>query len=510
MTNYTENSLHFLSTVSSPNPSNGNEISNFGFANSTTTINNYSVDPLGSIVSVDANAFTVSDQTIAQAITDFQAISSSNPNISFTSASSTAFAGDGIYSVLASAKATILASFEIDANQAFTFDFSSTVELLSQISDPNDEYAEVAGQSSFLLLNANSGGIVDYFTISGGVVTPSQNDFFLADSTQYVDLDSESYDYDFSGNQESVDAVYQGSYERTFSQDTDLVLVELSSSHVELEVDYFLNRLGDDVIYGTAGDDTINANHPYIFKIYAGHGDDIVNGGSLNNTIEGGLGDDIIYGDAGHDKIGGGAGNDRLEGGNENDRLEGGEGNDHLEGQSGHDRLYGGKGNDYLDGGNKNDHLEGGEGNDNLHGGDGDDHLYGGKDDDYLEAGKGNDNLHGEAGRDILNGTDSQAAGYGEHDHLSGGAGEDRFILGDSQRGYYNDLGWGDHAIIKDFNLSEDVVQLHGDRANYSLGGNGSTSYLYENTSHGQDAVAAFEGVTLSDNNLDSNAFEFV
>ena len=546
MTNYTENSLHFLSTVSSPNPSNGNEISNFGFSNSTTTINNYSVDPLGSIVAVDANSFTVSDQTIAKAITDFQAISSSNPALSYTSASSTAFAGDGIYHVLASADATILASFEIEANQAFTFDFSSTVELLSQVNEPNDESAEVAGQSSFLLLNANNGGIVDYFTISGGVVTPGQNDFFLADSTQYVDLDGESYDYDFVGNQESVDAVYQGSYERIFSQETDLVLVELSSSYVELTTDYFLNRLGDDVIYGTIGNDTISGNHPYIFKIYAGHGDDIVNGGSLNNIIEGGLGDDTLYGDDGDDKIGGGAGNDVLEGGNGNDNLEGGEGNDHLKGQNGDDRLEGGNGNDNLDGGNNNDHLYGEEGNDYLYGHDGDDKLYGGQDDDYLdggknndrlygeagndnlysgdgddklyggqkddnlEAGKGHDNLYGEAGRDILNGTDSQAAGYGEYDKLSGGAGEDRFILGDSDRGYYNSLTWGDYATIKDFSLSEDVVQLHGDRANYSLSSNGSTSYLYENTSQGEDVVAAFEGVTLGDNNLNSNAFEFV
>ncbi len=151
---------------------------------------------------------------------------------------------------------------------------------------------------------------------------------------------------------------------------------------------------GDDVIYGTNGNDVI-----------AGlGGNDIIYGGNGNDVICGDTGDDTLYGGNGNDILIGGLGNDTLDGGNGNDTLTGNDGADKLYGQNGDDVLNGGSGDDLLDGANGNDVLNGGAGNDTLDGGNGNDILNGGADNDTLMGKNGNDTLTGDPGADSFSG----------------------------------------------------------------------------------------------------------
>ena len=115
-----------------------------------------------------------------------------------------------------------------------------------------------------------------------------------------------------------------------------------------------------------------------------------------------------------------------------------------------------------------------------MFGGNGSDSLSGGVNDDTLEGGFGNDNLDGGEGDDKLIGVDSTTAGSGvgfgagEVDTLTGAAGGDTFVLADATRVYYSDgdpltLGDSDYALITDFNISEDTIQLKGSADLYSL-----------------------------------------
>jgi hypothetical protein len=81
---------------------------------------------------------------------------------------------------------------------------------------------------------------------------------------------------------------------------------------------------------------------------------DVMNGGSLDDTLSGGKGNDTLSGMAGDDVLNGGKGSDKLFGG------------------AGHDTLNGGKGMDYLDGGEGADVLSGGKGSDTFKFGDDD------------------------------------------------------------------------------------------------------------------------------------------
>lgn len=103
----------------------------------------------------------------------------------------------------------------------------------------------------------------------------------------------------------------------------------------------------------------IDAAQPQVTKIvvYGGNGDDIlsITGTSIPASL---------FGGNGNDQLQGGDGNDTLDGGNGNDQLDGGAGNDVLNGGNGCDQLAGGAGDDSLTGGRGWDQLDGGEGND--------------------------------------------------------------------------------------------------------------------------------------------------
>jgi len=83
-------------------------------------------------------------------------------------------------------------------------------------------------------------------------------------------------------------------------------------------------------------------------------GNDVIYGGSINDTLAGGQGVDVISGRDGDDSV------------------VGGEGADVLKGDSGNDRLFGDAGADVLSGGSGIDFLSGGAGNDSFVGGTGD------------------------------------------------------------------------------------------------------------------------------------------
>jgi len=239
----------------------------------------------------------------------------------------------------------------------------------------------------------------------------------------------------------------------------------------------FLGTTSDDLLV-----DDLNANSSFL-----GYGGD--------DTVFGLDGQDTIYGNQGNDSLDGGTGNDTIFGGQDSDTLVGREGDDLLNGNLGNDQVRGGSGNDTL---------------------------YGGKGNDSITGGTGSDLIGGDNGNDTLIGANLGDAnpGVGEIDTLTGGSGVDRFVLGDSSKVFYND-GTGSsfsYAVITDFNLSEDSIQLKGNVSNYVLGGSpsgfptGISIYLDDDGivgfTAGDELIAIAQGVpSLS---LTSSYFNFV
>ncbi|ROH90775.1 calcium-binding protein [Microcystis aeruginosa FACHB-524] len=307
---------------------------------------------------------------------------------------------------------------------------------------------------------------------------------------------------------------------------------------------------GDDLLSGGAGNDGDYYDWQNDFGLYGGDGNDTLNGEAGNDELYGGNGNDILNGGSEDDYLDGGAGSDTIDGGSGNDRLyldysvqitpititytdtqvvtsgvgdtfkaiegvnflsgsgadilnfiatslnsniQGGGGNDFIALGSGNDSLYGQDGNDTLNSGGGQDRLEGGDGDDLLSGGAGNDGdyydwqndfgLYGGDGNDTLNGEAGNDELYGGNNNDTLQGTNN---GIGEQDYLEGGTGNDRFILADTTKTFYDDgnstlPGDNDYATIADFNTTDDIIQLRGSSSNYLLSVDGSNTKLYIN-----------------------------
>ncbi|MEA5530490.1 cadherin domain-containing protein, partial [Dolichospermum sp. UHCC 0684] len=106
---------------------------------------------------------------------------------------------------------------------------------------------------------------------------------------------------------------------------------------------------------------------------------------------------------------------------------------------------------------------------------------------DNISGGAGNDQLSGQEGNDTLIGVNSTSAtpGKGEVDVLTGGAGSDRFILGDFNwigydDGLSNNAGTNDYAQINDFNTSEgDIIQFKGASTDYLLVVSGADTRIF-------------------------------
>jgi Ca2+-binding RTX toxin-like protein len=131
--------------------------------------------------------------------------------------------------------------------------------------------------------------------------------------------------------------------------------------------------------------------------------------------------------------------------------------------------------------------------------------LWGTTGNDIITGGSGNDRISGV----LATGTSAEAMGAGQIDTLTGGAGADIFVLGDSRGVFYDNrnsrnTGTGDYALIKDFTPGEDKLQLAGGSYLGAVS-NGSLSLYWDRNGNGKldtggrnqdELIAVLEGVS--------------
>ncbi|OKH23357.1 FG-GAP repeat protein [Chroogloeocystis siderophila] len=331
--------------------------------------------------------------------------------------------------------------------------------------------------------------------------------------------------------------------------------------------DTLIGGTGNDILYGGDGNDVLYGDQIGYAggnnTLFGGAGNDTLYGGNFNDLLDGGVGNDRLFGNEGNDTLYGGAGNDSLDGGGGSDILYGGDGDDTLipsdvnirrsfflydflffYGDGSPDLLVGGDGNDtyiIVESGDRiieapnagidtviaynsyslGDNIENltlaeqevdegrifssgisGTGNslDNI--------IIGNSSNNTLRGQAGNDLLDGGAGDDILAGTNR---GIGEIDTLTGGSGSDLFILGSATTVFYNDgnpttPGFGDYALITDFNPDEDTIRLNGTRSDYYLAASPEslptgTALYYRQQGATDELIAIIQSTTALDIN---------
>ncbi|WP_168651240.1 S-layer family protein [Dolichospermum sp. UHCC 0352] len=130
------------------------------------------------------------------------------------------------------------------------------------------------------------------------------------------------------------------------------------------------------------------------------------------------------------------------------------------------------------------------------------DYLRGYSGDDTLIGGEGNDDIAGGDGSDTIIPVNPNVAkpGLGTVDTVTGGTGEDTFILGDATWIGYDDYnpstgGTSDYLNIKDFNPQEDIIQLLGSSSDYTttVSGNNINLYINKPDSEPDELIAVLE-----------------
>lgn len=140
------------------------------------------------------------------------------------------------------------------------------------------------------------------------------------------------------------------------------------------------------------------------------------------------------------------------------------------------------------------------------------------------------DFLIGRTGSDTFVAVDpaADAPGAGEIDILVGGPGpvepfdgvgttvgpdNDRFVLGDANNVYYSSLGFQDFALVADFNVDQDTIQLNGAPNQYSVSqftipGIDTTFTTLSLSSNSNEIIAIILGTAELD--LDADYFDYV
>jgi len=119
----------------------------------------------------------------------------------------------------------------------------------------------------------------------------------------------------------------------------------------------------------------------------------------------------------------------------------------------------------------------------------------------FLNGSAGNDGLNAGVGNDTLTGCISGAnGGRGESDTLTGGVGNDVFQLGFANERFYDDgavanAARNDYALITDFTVGQDKLQLDGAKGNYFLGASGVAGVVGSGLFHDSNANAKLDTI---------------
>ena len=474
--------LEEVKFLSPTNPTNSDLL--FAQSEGTAQFFNHSQNASAGVVDNDFDV-TVKNGTAIGTI-DFDTIFIKDPTFTNLFIDNNAAGTNGTFEIINTGKTEVVANFDVAAGQQFSFDFTARLDLKSkEIENPDAEYSQATSTTTFAVIDisngSNNGVVVDSFSLTGNLISSQGIGQLQTSSNGNVSFNSfGETDIDGNNGTDSVSGFVSGSYQRTFSHNAQLVVVEVNTSFVELRADNLIDNLGNDVIYGTIWDDYIEGTH-YNDKIYASLG---------NDTVKGYYGDDIIEGGGGNDWLYGGDGRDSIHGGSGDDFIDGGYGLDYIDGGSGYDTVsYAPRYNDvYLDLATGVVSFSGTWGSETIHniekvvGSKGNDTIYGDDGDNHLEGYDGRDYINGRGGNDYIDG------GFG-YDTIDGGSGYDTVSYAARNNSLHLDLATGivtfsGYSSERVYNIEKVIGSqgndtIHGDNGNNHLDGYDGHDTIY-------------------------------
>jgi hypothetical protein len=206
----------------------------FAISEGEVEFTRFSQSPSGTQTNTDTNTLAISDGGAVLADAFAEATFTVTPPTAFNSSSSLAF-GEGLdFLGLAESEATVIGSFDVDANTPFSFDFTADLSLETSVDNPLEENARAAGDITFALVDNADNSIIDFLSLTGNLITAGDDDFIAYQNSDNITLNNPVTTSVFGGNQESATASIQGSLQRSFANTTSLTLIEVKSNQAKV------------------------------------------------------------------------------------------------------------------------------------------------------------------------------------------------------------------------------------------------------------------------------------
>ena len=201
------------------------------FSNATAVLRNFNRAPESVDTLVDSNTFTNvttppgTVTAIAQPTAFFGEILPFASNTSFSQVN-----GDASdYVGFADSRAEVMGRrFFIPAKTQFSFEWIVTLDLLTQVTNPQQETAQATGQICLEVLDSTNPDRLtplDIFLLTGKV-NASDQDFLWYSMSHNMTITEKSRSKDFQGLEQSAVVIITGLYTRRFRNDTYLTITE--------------------------------------------------------------------------------------------------------------------------------------------------------------------------------------------------------------------------------------------------------------------------------------------
>lgn len=209
----------------------------FAFSEGVLELNNFSQSPSSKFTNTDTNTISTSQGGTVAATADAIAFLKTTPPLALNSTSSLATGKNGDYKGIAESEAIVTGIFDLPENTWFSFNF--TGELNTQVKN-----ASAFNNISFALVDIANQDVLDFFHIAGNLTTKDSQDFLHHQKSNNVTLNNLSTYSDFTGEQKSAKAYFNGSTKLYFTNRTSLALVAVNRSQARVSVPESSNCIG--------------------------------------------------------------------------------------------------------------------------------------------------------------------------------------------------------------------------------------------------------------------------
>ena len=202
-------------------------------ANASMDFSLFSHNPFEVNTETATNTFSTATDGSAQSFANANASFITDPSASLTNAfntTNTYATGDGNSYLGAAQSFAGLGGykFNVAAGETFSFNFSSFLDLATSADNASIEKANSFGQIAFQIYQNNdtASTLLDTFFLAGNLNSAGNDDAINSGSSQYISYNSKDVSSSFGGGDESIKALFQGNYSRTFDSQTYLTLIE--------------------------------------------------------------------------------------------------------------------------------------------------------------------------------------------------------------------------------------------------------------------------------------------